>query len=172
MKSFKVCNKCKEEKQLDGFTINKRSKDGYDYYCRECKKEIRTKYRGIPWVRHWFYILNRCKYHKDSDYYRKGIKVKITKEDIRKLWERDKAWELKKPSIDRINGNGDYTFNNCRFIEKSLNTYLSNILNGKWAKNYNECKVCGTDKLKHTGYGLCRKCYTQMYRRRMANDIP
>ena len=39
---------------------------------------------------------------------------------IKKLWFRDKAWLLKRPSIDRKNG-GHYIFQNCRFIELSQN---------------------------------------------------
>ena len=57
-------------------------------------------------------------------YYRyggRGIKCKITSDEVRRLWIRDKAHLMKRPSIDRINNDGHYSFNNCRFIEIEKN---------------------------------------------------
>jgi hypothetical protein len=36
---MKVCSKCKIEKELSGFTKSKRYKDGYHYFCKDCKNE-------------------------------------------------------------------------------------------------------------------------------------
>ena len=47
----------------------------------------------------------------------KGIQCLITKDELRQLWFRDKAYLLKVPSIDRIRNSDNYTFDNCRFIE-------------------------------------------------------
>lgn len=41
----------------------------------------------------------------------------MTIEDFEYLWNRDKAWLLEKPSIDREDNDG-----NCRFIELSKNS--------------------------------------------------
>ena len=36
---MKKCSKCKEEKPLEDFNKNKRSKDGRQSSCKECKRE-------------------------------------------------------------------------------------------------------------------------------------
>ena len=51
----------------------------------------------------------------------KGIKCLITPEELKILWFRDKAYEMKKPSIDRKNSKKNYIFNNCEFIEFNKN---------------------------------------------------
>ena len=43
-------------------------------------------------------------------------------EEIKKLWFESCAWRLKRPSIDRIDNDGDYTYDNCRFIELGKNS--------------------------------------------------
>jgi len=49
------------------------------------------------------------------------IKNYLTTADCKFLWFRDKAYELKRPSLDRIDPMGDYTIKNCRYIELSEN---------------------------------------------------
>ena len=46
-----------------------------------------------------------------------GIECHLTGADIKFLYIRDIAHELKEPSLDRINAKKDYTRENCRFIE-------------------------------------------------------
>jgi hypothetical protein len=74
----------------------------------------------LPWYRVWYNARQRCINPNNSSYKHygaKGIKFFITINDIKKLWFRDKAYLLKVPSIDRIDTYGNYTLENCRFIE-------------------------------------------------------
>lgn len=58
-------------------------------------------------------------------YAAKGIKCLITANELKALYIRDKASEMKKPSIDRINPKDHYTFENCRYIENRANVSRS-----------------------------------------------
>ena len=62
-----------------------------------------------------------------SRYFKRGIKNKITRDDLKVLWFRDKGYAMKRPSIDRIDSDGDYTFDNCRYIEQAENARLGNL---------------------------------------------
>ncbi len=76
-----------------------------------------------PW-RKTISNIQRCTNPKNDNYHRyggRGIKCLITAEDLKQLWFRDLAFEMEKPSIDREDNDGDYTFDNCRFIEMNEN---------------------------------------------------
>ena len=90
------------------------------FYIRNSKK----RFKLYPWLKHLKSANSRCNNPKDKSYKYyggRGIKCLLTKEDVKKLWFRDKADNLKYPSIDRKDSNKDYTFNNCRFIEFEKN---------------------------------------------------
>lgn len=72
-----------------------------------------------PWNYHLYAAIARCQRH--PCYFGKGIKCFLTKEQIKELWFRDKAYAMKRPSIDRIDSKRDYTFDNCRFLEHEDN---------------------------------------------------
>jgi len=48
----------------------------------------------------------------------------LTMDEVNQLWFRDGADKMKRPSIDRKDNDGNYTFKNCRFIELSRNSKL------------------------------------------------
>ena len=73
-------------------------------------------YEKEPWRKTHKSIMSRC-YHKDHWYSNHNIKNYLTPEDLKMLWFRDKAYEMDKPSIDRIDSSKDYSVANCRYIE-------------------------------------------------------
>jgi hypothetical protein len=90
---------------------------------RKYKKYKELK-RKCPWILILRGIIQRCNNINNVNYNKyggRGIKNHLTKKQIKFLWFRDKAYLMKRPSIDRINNNGDYKLNNCCFIETAIN---------------------------------------------------
>lgn len=90
-------------------------------------KEYNKKYRKE--IKPWFVSFDKAKQrctNSNNTHYRyyggRGIKFLMTLDDFEFLWFRDKAYEMKRPSIDRIDPDGNYELNNCRFLE-----YLENL---------------------------------------------
>ncbi len=84
------------------------------------KKAVKNYHKNNPWARTMANVASRCS--PSGKYYKKGIRNFLTPQKLKELWFRDKAWKLEKPSIDRINAKGNYTFENCRYIEWSKNS--------------------------------------------------
>ena len=99
----------------------KEHKEQFLAYQSKKQKEYRKKYPLRQLLKN---IKQRCNYPKDKKYKYyggKGIKCLLIMEDLKYLWFRDKAYNLKQPSIDRKNSDGDYIIKNCRFIEMAEN---------------------------------------------------
>lgn len=63
-------------------------------------------------------------------YFDKGIKNYLSINDIKYLWFRDKAYQMEKPSIHRINNNGNYSIDNCKYLEFSKHCKIKETKNG------------------------------------------
>jgi len=95
---------------------------------------MKTSYKILPWSKHFYTINQRCNdsNYKAFKYYGgKGIRNYLTQDELKFLWFRDKAYLLEKPSIDRKDSNGHYTFENCQFIEHSANSKKAQAKNKK-----------------------------------------
>lgn len=68
----------------------------------------------------------RCKNY--IKYGKRGIKLLMTQSDFKKLWLRDKAFDMVKPIIHRWNNDGHYEVNNCSFLPRSLHIGIHNRL--------------------------------------------
>lgn len=76
-------------------------------------------------MRSYVAAVGRCRYKSSTSYHEyggSGIKMLLTISEIKALWFRDCAMEMVKPTIDRINPDGNYTASNCRFLEMTENS--------------------------------------------------
>lgn len=100
------------------------------YTCSEfIKQHNKVKSGKNKFYRVWQNLRQRCINENDPSYKYYGgrrIGFLITEEEIIRLWYQNRAWKMKKPSIDRKNNNGHYVFENCHFIEMSNNIAKSN----------------------------------------------
>lgn len=102
-----------------------------DKVCASSRKwQLKNKDRvAATWKRYylrnpiyftWKNAMGRCyspAFHNYSYYGGRGIQCLLTLDELRRLWFRDKADLMDRPSLDRIDSDGNYTFDNCRFIE-------------------------------------------------------
>ena len=92
------------------------------------KEERRLQKKSYYYSHRWLYSRVRAKQRCNNEnstgykyYGGKGVKFLITAKEVKHLWDLYNAKDMRKPSIDRIDSNGDYTLDNCRFIELSEN---------------------------------------------------
>ncbi len=101
----------------------KRKAAGIKQKPKDRKKNIEAQRRHkakYPWYYSMAAAKQRCTNPKSPHYHRyggRGIKFNLTHADLRFLWTRDKADQMDHPSIDRKDNDGDYTLENCQFIE-------------------------------------------------------
>jgi hypothetical protein len=116
----KICSLCKIEKKLSDFTFRIDTLS-YRSDCKVCHLEmIKHCSKAKPWKYLLFQIKQRCENLKNTSYKYyggRGIQCLITEDEIKFLWFRDRAFELEKPSIDRIDNDGNYCIENCQFLE-------------------------------------------------------
>jgi hypothetical protein len=143
--------------------------------CQKCGNVIiwKDKPKSIyPWWRMWHTAKCRC-YNGGHYKERYGTKFFLTEIDVHDLWMRDKAYDLKKPSIDRIDPKGDYTKDNCRIIEFRDNCKATQFKHKTtWGKGgHTKCIECNTTATAHHGLGLCHTCHARLRDRKIRADM-
>jgi len=111
--------------------INERQRARYAKNTEKLKASFQKYFLSCKQVgteTYFKYVLRRIKARCSSKssksweyYFGKGIKCHLTLNDIKRLWVRDHGAELKRPTVDRINSDQDYSFENCRFVEFTEN---------------------------------------------------
>jgi len=120
----KFCTKCNKVKSVNEFGKTKDRKSGINSICKKCKSVLTINYnKTYPWIKIFSQINQRCNNPNIRAYKwygARGIKNKFKDSNqIKFLWCRDNAHLMKKPSIHRINNDGNYCLANCKFIELS-----------------------------------------------------
>jgi len=89
------------------------------------KQQRLNRHQRTPWKFTLYAIKSRCNNPKDTsykDYGGRGIKCLITEAELKTLWIRDNACVMESPSIDRKDNDGNYTFDNCHYVEFGVNS--------------------------------------------------
>jgi len=121
----KFCNICKRFKDKRSFGRNRNLDSGLHSWCKPCLNTYTTYYHKThPWLITLHNIRRRCTNSKHETYKfygGRGIKCLISSQELQVLWYQAEAYNMEHPSIDRIDNNDNYTFENCRYIEMKEN---------------------------------------------------
>lgn len=141
-RKLKICNTCKKNRRISSFYTDKRVPDGHWSSCKACSALVAKKFRSkhpeydknYRRKNRWYQTLNginaRCNNPNSENYGRyggRGVRNFLTAKDLKEFWFRDKAYNMKKPSIHRKNTNKHYTRSNCAYIELSENSRQANF---------------------------------------------
>lgn len=116
--------------------IRERAAEKYKANPEIAKETVRNHRKRNPWYYHFYGARYRCESPKcvSYKYYgAKGITFQLTMEEVKALWIRDRAAELRAPSLDRLDSSQGYIWGNCRFIELSENSSRKHDVKRKYA---------------------------------------
>jgi hypothetical protein len=120
-----MCKNCKAIYAKEYYLRFKDKKRQYSKDYRRINSDaIKLKERAFkkqfPWRICLKEVMKRCTNPKSIGYKYyggRGILCLLTADELKFLWERDKAFEMKRPSIHRLNKDGNYCLENCVIIE-------------------------------------------------------
>lgn len=164
-----VCRKCGI---CFSQTVFRRMKFGS--ICQPCRVEEyknAAKKRRLflkqhkPWYITYHSIKARCNNPSSTGYDRyglRGIKCLLSLDDLKMMWFRDNASSMKKPSIHRLDPNGNYEVQNCKFIEMSENIRLA-VHPHKIFDEFSHLPQDVRYKKRHMRDGLCTACSNKAF---------
>ena len=111
---MKQCSKCKSNKPLSEYHLNKQNKDGLNSYCKDCKKKyMRKNYQSKKQQAKQYYQDNKVKiqkYYQDNKeskrQYDKDNKIRINKNIkrwMKEKYHKDELFKLKTIVASRVN---------------------------------------------------------------------
>ena len=121
---------CRRLKAKEYYLKNKNRIKAYatQYYYAHRDPETK-RYLGLN--RHLYDrlkgIKRRCRNPRDKKfkfYGGRGIQCLLTMADLAVMWDRDAAFLMWKPTLHREKDEGNYTVENCRFVEREENYRL------------------------------------------------
>lgn len=132
---MKECNNCHKSLPINEFYKHRAiCKKCYSITTKQYRESPKVKVqmaqtrrnlrKSSPWYKTYDAICGRCNISTTHGYNRyggRGIKCLITPTELKELWFRDGAEFMEKPSIDRLNSDGHYIKENCRYIEMKEN---------------------------------------------------
>ena len=153
-KELKQCSKCLDIKSFYNFVKDNSNGTGLFGWCKQCQSDHRKIWdkensEKNPWYGSYTNAKQRCTNPRNPNYPwwgAKGIKFLLTKEECAKLWKRDKADLMKYPTIDRIENDGDYKYDNCQFLENKDNSMKDNVGHMYKGRYIKYCKIGQYDK--------------------------
>jgi hypothetical protein len=122
----KVCTKCMIDKPFGDFPFHKKTYDGFDSWCKECRRAYRYESRQSLDS----HLRARLNSIRDD---RRGIHADLTLEQLVELWNKQEGkcaisgvemsyqrnkrqHNMNNCSVDRIDSSGDYTINNSQLV--------------------------------------------------------
>lgn len=153
---MKVCPKCNKEKDVNKFTVNKFTKDGLYYCCKDCinkksKKYSKTKI-GV--------IIKIYSTQRSSSKNRQHLMPNYSLDEFKKwMYSQDKFdklylnWKLSwynkmfKPSVDRLNDYKSYTMDNIQLVTWRENIEKHYFDRKNWINNKGSKAVIWINKI-------------------------
>lgn len=122
---MKICNKCRQSKDLSMFSKRSLNKDGHNYTCKTCvnNKTSESCVKENKTHESWRSMKSRCSSEKTNgwEHYKgRGIKVCdrwLCKKDGYKNFLFDMGERPLGMTLDRIDVNGDYEAQNCKWSD-------------------------------------------------------
>ena len=105
-------------------------------YREKCRNRSRKYALSERENRPWRATLRSIRYRCGKVKAYLNIKNRLSESELEYMWYRDRAGDMKKPSIDRIDPRKDYVLENCRYLEMADNYMRSVYFDERFPETY------------------------------------